>query len=121
MSRVNGIGDVVAEEVAAWFAQKDSKQLLARLGKHLSIRKAPAAVKSGPLSGQSVVVTGTLPTMSREEAEAAVRRAGGAAVGSVSKKTSFLLAGENAGSKLAKARDLGVEIIDEAEFKKRIA
>jgi DNA ligase (NAD+) len=121
LSRVNGIGDVVAQEVADWFAEKTSRQLLERLGKHLSIQKAAAAVKNGPLSGQTVVVTGTLPTMSRDEAENAVRRAGGSVSGSVSKKTSFVLAGEAAGSKLTKAEELGVEVIDEAEFKKRIA
>jgi DNA ligase (NAD+) len=120
MSRINGIGDVVAQAVAAWFKDRGNRALLARLKKHLSIRKAPPAVKSGPLSGQTVVVTGNLPSMSREEAETAVRRAGGSVSGSVSKKTSFVLAGEAAGSKLKKAEELGVEVIGEAEFRKRL-
>jgi DNA ligase (NAD+) len=86
----------------------------------LKIQKPEAAVSDGPLKGMTVVVTGTLEGFSREEAEEAVRKAGGAVSGSVSKNTSFVLAGENAGSKLAKAEQLGVEVIDEAEFRRRL-
>ena len=68
----------------------------------------------------TVVVTGTLEGYSREEAEDAVRKAGGDVVGSVSKKTSFVVAGENAGSKRAKAEELDVEIVDETEFRRRL-
>jgi DNA ligase (NAD+) len=78
-------------------------------------------VTAGPLKGMSVVVTGTLAGYSREEAEDAVRKAGGDVVSSVSKKTSFVVAGENPGtSKYEKAESLGVEIIDEAEFNRRL-
>ena len=121
LARINGVGEIVARAVAAWFRDKGNKTLLKRLLKHLSIQKAPPAVKRGPLSGESVVVTGTLPSMSREEAEDAVRRAGGKVSSSVSRKTSFVLAGEAAGSKLAKARELGIDVLDEAAFLKRIA
>jgi DNA ligase (NAD+) len=73
-----------------------------------------------PLSGQSIVVTGTLPTMERKEIEDLIAKLGGKASGSVSKKTSFVIAGESAGSKLDKAKELGVKVIDEAEFLKKI-
>ena len=93
--------------------------LLARLEKHLVIRKVIAPPK-GPLTGQTVVVTGTLKTLSREEAETAVRRAGGKAAATVSSKTSFVVVGEAAGSKLDRARRLGVPIVEEAEFLKKL-
>ena len=78
--------------------------MLARLLKHLKIQKAEAAISDGPLKGMTVVVTGTLEGFSREGAEDAVRKAGGSAVGSVSKNTSFVVAGENAGFKAHEGR-----------------
>ena len=72
--------------------------------------------QDGPLTGKIFVITGTLSKWSRKEAEALVEKAGGRASGSVSKKTDYVLAGENAGSKLAKAEQLGVEVLDEATF-----
>jgi DNA ligase (NAD+) len=72
--------------------------------------------RNGPLSGKTVVVTGTLSRLKRDEVEELIRRAGGRASGSVSKKTSLVLAGEDAGSKLAKARELGVRVVTEEEF-----
>jgi DNA ligase (NAD+) len=72
----------------------------------------------GPLSGKTLVVTGTLPGFSREEAEEAIRAAGGHAAGSVSAKTDYLVAGEKAGSKLAKAEKLGVPVLDEEGFRR---
>ena len=74
---------------------------------------------AGTLSGLTVVVTGTLPTLSRREAEDLIRACGGTAASSVSKKTAFVVAGEAAGSKLTKAQSLGIEVIDEAELKRR--
>ena len=76
---------------------------------------------AGPLAGKTVVVTGTLAGMDREAAEEAIRAAGGRASGSVSKKTSYVVAGENAGSKLAKATDLGVPVLDEDGFRRLLA
>lgn len=119
LAKIEGIGPILAKSVAHWFADKKNRALLARLEKHLKIARVAAPAK-GPLSGKSVVITGTLPTLSREEAEARVRAAGGKPAGSVSASTSFVVAGEAAGSKLDKAQKLGVEIIDEAEFLKRI-
>jgi DNA ligase (NAD+) len=75
----------------------------------------------GPLAGKTVVVTGTLSGWDRTEAEEAIRAAGGKAAGSVSKKTSYVVAGENAGSKLAKAAELGVPVLDEEGFRRLLA
>ena len=119
LAAVKGIGDIVAASVAAWCSDPENQELITRLTKHLSIEKVEAPT-GGPLQDQTVVITGTLPSLSREEAEALVRRAGGTASGSVSKKTLFVVAGESAGTKLNKAEGLGVEVIDEAEFKKRL-
>ena len=74
----------------------------------------------GALSGKTIVITGTLPTLSRTKATSLIEAAGGRVTGSVSKSTDFLLAGEEAGSKLEKAKSLGVEIVDEAELLRRI-
>ena len=119
LARTPGVGPILAKAVHAWFADSGNSEALERLLHHIKVEKVEKAA-GGKLEGKTVVVTGTLPTMSREEAEAAVRTAGGKAAGSVSAKTAFVLAGEAAGSKLAKAEQLGVEVIDEATFKKRL-
>jgi DNA ligase (NAD+) len=119
LSMIEGIGPIIGKSVAEWFRDANNRTLLARLKKHLKITEV-AAPKRGPLTGQTVVITGTLPTLSREEAEARVRRAGGKAAKSVSAKTSFVVAGEAAGSKLADATRLGVSVVDEADFLKRL-
>jgi DNA ligase (NAD+) len=120
IAKIKGIGEVVARSVVEWFGSPENKAMLERLLKHLSIREAEGVVTDGPLQGMTGVVTGTLKDFSREEAEEAIRKAGGSVSGSVSKSTSFVLAGESAGSKRGKAEDLGIEIIDEAEFKRRL-
>jgi DNA ligase (NAD+) len=120
LARVEGIGDVVARSVSAWFRDAESEALLDRLLTHLSIQEVEIPSGDAPLTGKTVVVTGTLPTLSREEAEERIRKAGGTAGSSVSKKTAFVVAGESAGSKLSKAEDLGVEAVDEAEFLRRL-
>ncbi|MES2225694.1 MAG: NAD-dependent DNA ligase LigA [Patescibacteria group bacterium] len=120
IARVPGVGDVIAVAVRDWFDDSENKALLVRLAPHLSVQEVAEAPADGPLHGMTVVVTGTLPNLTREEAEALVRRSGGAPGSSVSKKTSFVLAGENAGSKLVKAQELGIEVVDEEEFRKRI-
>ncbi|PJA94458.1 DNA ligase (NAD(+)) LigA [Candidatus Kaiserbacteria bacterium CG_4_9_14_3_um_filter_50_16] len=119
LSKIDGIGPIIGKAVAEWFKDANNHALLARLGKHLTIQKVVAPQK-GPLTGQTVVITGTLPTLSREEAEARVRRAGGKVVASVSLKTSFVVAGENPGSKFNKAHQLGVYIINESAFLKKL-
>lgn len=119
LSNTEGIGPIIGHAVTQWFQDKDNLALLARLEKHLKIKKVIAPSK-GPLTGQTVVITGTLPTLSREEAEARVRKAGGKVASSVSAKTSLVVAGENPGSKFDKAHTLGVPVIDEAEFLKKL-
>ncbi len=120
ISRIDGVGPIIGESVASWFADSENQNMLTRLLKYLKVQKVEAPAQ-GPLTGKTVVVTGTLPTLSREEAEAYVRQAGGKASGSVSKKTSFVLAGDSPGSKYEKAQELGVEILDEEAFLKRLA
>jgi DNA ligase (NAD+) len=120
LARIRGVGEVVASSVADWFADSENQAILERLLKNVAPQKTADAPIGGPFKGMTVVVTGTLESFSRDEAEDAVRNAGGSITGSVSKNTSFLLAGENAGSKLVKAEELNVPVINEAEFKKRL-
>lgn len=119
LSKIEGIGTIIGTSVATWFRDPAHTTLLTRLKKHLTITTVAAPTK-GPLSGQTVVITGTLPTLSREEAERRVREAGGKPAGSVSVKTSFVVAGSEAGSKLAKAETLGIPVLDEQAFLDRI-
>jgi DNA ligase (NAD+) len=119
LAQVDGVGPILAKSIVGWFADAKNTHQLTQLLSHVRVEKVAAPAR-GPLTGKTVVVTGTLPSMSREEAEAAVRAAGGKVAGSVSKKTSFVVAGESAGSKLTKARELGVEVIEEAVFKRRL-
>ncbi len=119
LSSVGGVGGVIGASVAEWFKNASNRALLARLQKHLSITKV-AVPAQGPLTGLKVVITGTLSTLSREDAKAHVKRAGGKVVQSVSPKTSFVVAGENPGNKLAKAQELGVPILSEKAFRARL-
>lgn len=120
LARIDGVGPVLARSIKEWFDDPLNKQLLKRLEKHLTLVRIEKRHTMGPLSGRSVVVTGTLRNYSREEAEGAVKDAGGSIAGSVSSKTSFVVAGEKPGSKAEKALRLGVEVIDEEEFRRRI-
>lgn len=120
LSDIRGIGPIIGSAVAAWFRNTENHLLLIRLQKHLHIRRVPLVAQGAPLQGQTVVITGTLPTLSREDAEALVRTAGGKAASSVSAKTSFVVAGENPGSKYEKAQSLGVQVLDESAFLKRL-
>ena len=124
---VPGVGVVVAEAIARYFADETSGAVLDELveagveAERPVVRPAGPAAAVGPLSGKTVVVTGTLPGFSRQEAEAAIRAAGGHPAGSVSRKTDYVVAGENAGSKLAKAQELGVPVLDEDGFRRLLA
>jgi DNA ligase (NAD+) len=108
-----------------YFASKAGKTVLARI-RTLGITpendlvRTAATPASGPFAGKTVVLTGTLPTLSREQATEMIETAGGKTSGSVSKKTDFVLAGEDAGSKLTKAQELGVTILDETQFRKML-
>jgi len=115
LEAIDGIGDVVAKSIHDWFKNHTNSSFVDRLEKHLKIVKPQKAVR-GKFTGETFVFTGTLEKMSREEAEEKVRLLGGKAAGSVSAKTSYVVAGAEAGSKLDKAKDLGVEVLTEAEF-----
>lgn len=120
IAAIDGIGAIMAESVTEFFAKAGTVDLLARLraaGVNMDWR---GEKKGTALAGMTIVVTGTLPTLSRQEAEALIARNGGKASGSVSKKTAYVLAGEAAGSKLTKARSLGVPVIDETAFLRMI-
>ena len=116
---VHGIGDTIARSLVSWFSDEKARTLIERLRDAGLTFDEPRAHTSGALKGMTVVITGTLPTLSREQASALVEESGGRVASSVSKKTSFVVVGEDAGSKLEKARALGVETIDEAELIRR--
>ena len=124
LTEVFGIGTVVAEEIARYFRDEQTRDTLDHLLDAGVRSEAPeAGAKAarpgeGPLGGRTVVVTGTLAAFSRQEAEEAVRAAGGHPAGSVSKKTDFVVAGTAAGSKLLKAERLGVRVLDEDAFRR---
>lgn len=119
IARVKGVGPIVAHSVAQWFALPDNQALIARLLPHLTIERVEKK-EGGILAGRTVVITGTLPTLSREEAETLAKDAGATVASTVSKKTYFVVAGEKPGSKYDKAQELGVPILDEAEFVRRV-
>lgn len=120
LAAIEGIGPERAASIRGWFANKTNQELIANLQKAgIKMDESVATVAaSSALAGKSIVVTGTLVKYGREEIERRLRDIGAKASGSVSKKTDYLLAGEKAGSKLEKARELGVRIITEEEFEK---
>jgi DNA ligase (NAD+) len=116
---VHEIGPVIADSVHDFFSSHSGKKTVADLkavGIDPQMEVKPAAAAAGSLSGKTVVVTGTLKKYKRDEIEALIQKHGGRAAGSVSKKTDYLVAGEEAGSKLDKAKQLGVKVISEEEF-----
>jgi DNA ligase (NAD+) len=120
-SVISGIGGTMAEAITGFFKEPRNRATVAALLKTgVEPQVAAKTATSSLFAGKTFVLTGTLPSMSREEATAKIEAAGGKASGSVSKKTSYVLAGAEAGSKLDKARELGVPVIDEAEFLKMI-
>ncbi len=121
LSAIYEIGDVIAQSVYDFFHSESGKHTIRELhdvGIDPKMEKPKAS--SQPLAGKTVVVTGTMKTLKREEIEQLIVDLGGRAAGSVSRKTSFLVAGEEAGSKLAKAKELGVEVLSEEQFLARI-
>jgi DNA ligase (NAD+) len=116
LQKLNGVGPIVAQALVDWFADKNNKKLLDNLLKQVEIIKVASIEKSsGKLTGQSFVLTGTL-SMPRDEAKDKIRALGGDISESVSAKTSYLVAGDNPGSKLGKAQNLGVKVLSEKEF-----
>ena len=120
ISAIRGVGEAIAEAVAGFFDEAKNRKLLERLEKLGLNFKEPAATEGkGPLAGQIYVVTGTLPSLSRAKAAELIEAAGGTVVDSVSKKTTALVVGADAGSKLERAKALGIPILDEAELLRR--
>jgi DNA ligase (NAD+) len=127
LAEVDGVGPTLAKSIIDWWQEDWHQEIIARwqrAGVNLSIEghRGPGSVsRTGLFSGLSIVITGTLQSLSREEAEARVMAEGGKAASSVSKKTAFVVAGPGAGSKLSKAEELGVEVIDEQTFLARLS
>ena len=113
---VEDIGEITAMNVVNFFSHPQTRLLVDRLKSYGVSTTYKSAVTDTRLSGKTFVITGTLPTLKRDEASALIEKFGGKTSGSVSKKTSFVLAGEEAGQKLQKANDLGITVIDEATF-----
>ena len=127
LAEVEGVGPTLAESIASWWEEQWHREIVERwqaagVVTEIAGHPGPGAITSrgGVFAGLSIVVTGTMSSMTRDEAEAAVLEAGGKPASSVSKKTAFLVAGPGAGSKLTKAEELGVEVIDESEFLRRL-
>ncbi len=124
LAAVDGVGDIIAASLSDWFTVEWHQEIVSRwraAGVPFAIPGHPgpgaaAEIADGPLAGLTVVVTGTMPGFTRDEAEEAVRRAGGKTSGSVSAKTDIVFAGDGAGSKRTKAEDLGIRIVEAADF-----
>jgi DNA ligase (NAD+) len=120
LQQVADVGPIVAESIVQFFSEPHNREVIAQLrdpasgGIHPQEGEGSRAAAAGPLTGKTLVLTGTLPTLSRDEAKELIEAAGGKVSGSVSKKTDYVVAGEEVGSKLTKAQELGVAILDEA-------
>jgi DNA ligase (NAD+) len=123
IERAEGIGPVLAEQIYEELSEDRTRALIVRLrkaGLRMELDLSERRQAGGPLDGKTLVLTGTLPNLSREQATKLIRRAGGKVVNSVSKKTDYLIAGDSPGSKLAKATELGTEILDEDSLRRLI-
>lgn len=122
LQQAEEVGPKVSQSILRFFEDEHNKALVDRLAAAgLTLTHQKIDRSGGPLAGLTFVITGTLPNLSREEAKALIENAGGKVSGSVSKKTSYLVAGEEAGSKLDKARELNIPILDEAALQSKIA
>jgi DNA ligase (NAD+) len=120
---IEGVGPEIASAVHDWFHDQENGALIKNLGQaglRVKDQARGGPVAARPFDGQMVVITGTLPTLSREQATALAQNAGARVTSSVSKKTSFVVVGQEAGSKLARAQELDIETIDEGEFLRRL-
>jgi DNA ligase (NAD+) len=116
MDALDGIGDTVLDSLAAYFGEEHNRQIVKRLTGQVHILAAERPRAHSAVTGKTVVFTGSLERMTREEAKAMAERLGAKVAGSVSKKTDYVVAGQDAGSKLAKARELGVNVISEDDW-----
>jgi DNA ligase (NAD+) len=110
---IHGMGETLATSVTQWFGNAGARRLVEKLRRRGLTFEEPRQKTSGALRGMTVVLTGTLPTLSRERATEMIEANGGKVTSGVSKKTTYLVAGADAGSKLQKAQELGVQVIDE--------
>ena len=116
ITEVDGVGPILAEQIVEQLADERTRELIAALrerGLRFELDPSELRAEGGPLEGKTLVITGTLPELSREQATQLIKRAGGKVTGSVSKKTDYVVAGDSPGSKFAKAEELGTEILDE--------
>lgn len=116
IKEVNDIGDISAKQVYDFFQAEDNRKMLEKFKRAGVNMEQEITAAGGEFAGLTFVLTGTLTTMSRNEAAELIQSLGGKASSSVSKKTNYVVAGENAGSKLTKAENLGIKILSEAEF-----
>jgi DNA ligase (NAD+) len=119
LGSIKDIGPKIAESVVSYLSLPANQDLLERLGKlglNLTLQKAQAADAASRLYGKTIVFTGTMPNLDRASAQAMAQEAGAKVSGSVSKRTDYVVAGAEAGSKLKKAEELGVAVLDESEF-----
>ena len=120
LNAIDGIGDIVAEAVVQFFGEPHNRDVVDELLKHVTVTELEARSTTSPVAGKTVVFTGALERMTREEAKAMAERLGAKVSGSVSKKTDLLVAGPGAGSKLKDAEKYGVEVIDENTWFERV-
>ncbi|MEP6839024.1 MAG: NAD-dependent DNA ligase LigA, partial [Bradyrhizobium sp.] len=120
LNNIGGVGEIVADAVVEFFAEPRNVKALGELLREIEVKPAEQPRKSSPVSDKTVVFTGSLTKFTRDEAKAVAERLGAKVAGSVSKKTDYVVSGEDAGSKLAKARELGVAVLTEDEWLKLI-
>jgi DNA ligase (NAD+) len=120
LNAIDGIGEIVAEAVVQFFGEQHNRDVVDELLKHVTVTELEARSTTSPVAGKTVVFTGALERMTREEAKAMAERLGAKVSGSVSKKTDLLVAGPGAGSKLKDAEKYGIEVIDENAWFERV-
>jgi len=118
LEAIDGVGTVIAESVHEWFRDSENSKILNRLLRYVTIESSKNEIRNVNLSGKTFVLTGTLQRLSREEAKELIRANGGIVSSSVSRKTDYVLSGDEPGSKLVEAKKLGVKVISETDFKK---
>jgi len=116
LDAIPGVGEVVASSIHNWFSNPKNSALVRRLIKHIAVLSE--SIAEGDFSGKTFILTGTLTTLTRDEAKDVIRKRGGSVLGSVSKKVDYVVAGVNPGSKLKQAEELDVRVLDEEEFQK---